>query len=523
MKALVRFDARSRRWPMNEIPERAPRAGCATVATRKTTLGGLLRPRSTRARVLVWLLLGLAVVELGSWQAVRELAEPDAGRRVDAALTQEVAEFRGLAGRGRDPISGRPLRNDLRTLFDVFARLDPPERGEALFTYVAGAPYRSRAGSPRAALLRPPAGVVRTLATTKRGWLETAAGRGRYLAAPVRQRGEAGVVIVAKFIAGERADIADTLRTEALVSLGGLVLVSMFAWIVAGRVLAPLQALSGTARTVTATDLTSRIPVEGHDELADLARTFNDMLDRLQRTLESQKEFIDDASHELLTPLTIIRGHLELRWEDPAEREATIELVTDEVMRMTRLVDELRVLALTRRPDFLDSEPLDAGAVVREVFDKVRLLATRDWQLEGGDGGRLVGDRQRLEQALINLAHNAVQYTGPEDRIVIGAAVDAGGARLWVADTGPGVPEDEHARIFERLAYGAGGRRHPNSTGLGLAIVSAIARAHGGRVELNSTPGDGATFAIVIPAITQQGEENDSGLIREALPAAVGG
>jgi signal transduction histidine kinase len=308
-----------------------------------------------------------------------------------------------------------------------------------------------------------------------------------------------------------------------LVSLGAFVLVSMFAWSVAGRVLAPLRGLADTARTVTAGDLTSRIPVDGHDELADLAHTFNDMLDRLQRTLESQKEFIDDATHELLTPLTIIRGHLELSGEDPAEREATAELVTDEVMRMTRLVDELRVLALTRRPDFLDFELLDAGVVVREVFDKVRALASRDWQLESRDGGWLVGDRQRLEQALINLAHNAVQYTGPEDRIAIGAAVDERGARLWVADTGPGVPEDEQARIFERLAYGAGGRRHPNSTGLGLAIVSAIARAHGGRVELQSTPGDGATFAIVIPASARQGEDDDPGLNREAQHAAIGG
>ena len=115
-----------------------------------------------------------------------------------------------------------------------------------------------------------------------------------------------------------------------------------------------------------------------------------------------------------------------------------------------------------------------------------------------------------------------MQYTGVEDSIVIGAGGDPRGARLWVADTGPGVPEDDHARIFERFAHGAGGRRHPNSTGLGLAIVSAIARAHGGRVELDSTPGDGATFAIVIPAITQQGEETDERLHLDAPVAAVG-
>jgi two-component system, OmpR family, sensor kinase len=249
---------------------------------------------------------------------------------------------------------------------------------------------------------------------------------------------------------------------QPLASLASLGLFAVFSWVVVSRVLGRLE-------------------------------------DRVERTLESQKEFIDDATHELLTPLTIIRGHLELGLDDPGDRQGAVEVVTDEVIRMTRLVDELRVLAHTRRPDFLDAEPLDAGTMVREVLDKVRGLARRDWQLAGCDGVWVMGDRHRLQQALINLAHNAVQYTCREDRIVIGAGADERGTRLWVADTGPGIPEDEHARIFERFAYGAGGRRHPDSTGLGLAIVSAIARAHGGKVELDSSPGAGATFAIVIP------------------------
>jgi hypothetical protein len=135
-----------------------------------------IRPRSTRARVLAWLLLGLGVVELVSWQAARQLAGFDAQQRVDAALTEEVVELRGLARSGRDPVSGRPLGGDLGTLFDVFARLNPPERNEALFTYVGGAPNRYRTGSARAAMLRPPDGLARALAASKRGSLDTAGG-----------------------------------------------------------------------------------------------------------------------------------------------------------------------------------------------------------------------------------------------------------------------------------------------------------------------------------------------------------
>jgi two-component system OmpR family sensor kinase len=244
-------------------------------------------------------------------------------------------------------------------------------------------------------------------------------------------------------------------------------------------------------------------------------------LGRLQRTVDRQKQFIEDATHELLTPLAIIRGHLELCGEDPAEREATAELVNDEIERMTRLLDELRVLAHAPRADFLDFELLDAGVVVQDVFDKVRGLASRDWRLVSRAGGWLVGDRRRLEQALINLAHNAVQHTDEDDRIVIGAAVYEREARLWVGDTGPGVPAGEHARIFERFGHGAGGRRHPGSTGLGLAIVSAIARGHGGRVELTSAPGEGATFAIVIPLIADEGGDVEPGLDRRSPLAAV--
>jgi two-component system, OmpR family, sensor kinase len=256
------------------------------------------------------------------------------------------------------------------------------------------------------------------------------------------------------------------MRVRVPLTAGGLALASVVGWAFAGRARAPLQEL-----------------------------------DVLRSTVDRQRRFIEDATHELLTPLAIIRGHIELCGDDPAERAATAALVNDEIGRMTRLLDELRLLAHAPRPEFLDLELLDAGVVADDVFAKVRGLAERDWVLERGAGGWLVGDRRRLEQALINLTHNAVQHTAEGDRIALGAAVDGGDARLWVADTGPGVPAHEHARIFERFDRGDAGRRRPGSTGLGLAIVAAIARGHGGRVELTSAPGAGATFALVIPLI----------------------
>ena len=262
--------------------------------------------------------------------------------------------------------------------------------------------------------------------------------------------------------------------------------------------LAPLRVLRDTARSISESDLTRRIPVEGDDELADLARTFNAMLDRLEDAFASQRAFVSDASHELRTPITIVRGHLELLEDDPKERAETIELVTDELDRMGRLVNDLLLLAKAQRPDFLQPEPIDAGEFTRELFAKASALAGRDWRLGEVAGGRIVADRQRLTQAVMNLSENAVNHTSERDAVELGSAIRNGHVRLWVRDTGPGVSEGEREHIFERFARGSEATRADGS-GLGLAITQAIAEAHNGHVELDSRPGAGARFTVVIP------------------------
>ncbi len=299
-------------------------------------------------------------------------------------------------------------------------------------------------------------------------------------------------------LSDELDEVNEALQIAVGVNVGVLILASMLAWVIAGRVLQPLRLLRDTARNISESDLTRRIPVESDDELADLARTFNEMLDRLEEAFGSQKAFISDAGHELRTPITIIRGHLDVMGDDPQERRETLELVGDELDRMSRLVNDLLLLAKATRPDFLQPETVDLDDLTRELFAKASALAQRDWRLSSVGTGRIVADRQRITQAVMNLSQNAVTHTLSGDAVELGSELRNGRVRLWVKDTGPGVPEHEQARIFERFVRLD---RAPagEGAGLGLAITRAVAEAHGGRVELDSRPGGGARFTVIIP------------------------
>jgi signal transduction histidine kinase len=167
---------------------------------------------------------------------------------------------------------------------------------------------------------------------------------------------------------------------------------------------------------------------------------------------------------------------------------------------MARFVDDLLTLARAERSDFLHPGDVDLDALTEELLAKIQALdATRRWQLDGVGPGRIVADRQRLTQAVVNLARNALEHTADGDEIALGSSLSDGVASIWVRDGGPGVPLAEQQRIFERFARAGRAKRRSDGAGLGLAIVRAIAEAHGGRVVLASQPGDGARFTIVVP------------------------
>jgi signal transduction histidine kinase len=277
-----------------------------------------------------------------------------------------------------------------------------------------------------------------------------------------------------------------------------LLIGSVVIWRVAESVLRPVRLTTETVHEISTADLTRRLPVSGNDEVADLGRTFNDLLAKLEDAFETQRRFVDDAGHELRTPITIIRGHLELLDDDPAERERTLALVGDELERMQRIVTDLLTLAKVERPDFLSLEAVDLATLTDELIDKVRPLGEREWVVDARARGIVIADRQRLSQAVIQLAQNAVQHTVEGGVIALGSEIRAGEARLWVRDTGEGISADELDGIFGRFAR-ARRRRVSDGAGLGLSIVRAIAEAHGGRVDVESALGVGSTFTVVVP------------------------
>jgi signal transduction histidine kinase len=439
--------------------------------------------RSARARIVASIALLLAFAAVVSTLALRQVLLARVDDRIEGGLAQEVAELRRLAN--------QTDTDDVQRLFDTFFARDVPDEGEASFAFVGSRPYRSNAdlGTSEALLDR-----VRSLGETlevTRGDIEGT----RYIAVPMTDDGtRRGVFVVTADLAHERAEVSEAVQVSAGIALAMLVLVSGLAFVAVGRVLAPLRALGATARSIGSTDdLTRRIDVRTDDEIGELGHLFNAMLDRLEQAFALQREFVSDAGHELRTPITIIRGHLELLEE---RDRATLKIVTDELDRMSRFVEDLLTLAKAERPDFLHLDTLDLDLLTDELMVKATKLAPRDWRLEHTGAGLLTADRQRLTQAVMNLAHNAVQHTTESDTIALGSELADGDARIWVADTGPGIAPEDRERIFERHVRSA----HKDGAGLGLAIVRTIAQAHHGRIELDSEPGAGARFTIVIPA-----------------------
>lgn len=294
---------------------------------------------------------------------------------------------------------------------------------------------------------------------------------------------------------------------KVLLLAGGAALIAALVagYLLAARTASPLRHFAATAAEVDAGDLTPRLEADPGDahELRTLAEAFNHMLDRLDRAFAQQRQFTSDASHELRSPLTAIRGQLEVLGRDhnpSAEDVRRVEAVTlKEMGRVERLVDDL--LALAR---------LDEGVGVElrevEVVPFLMDLATAepDQRAEIGDlcVGTITADPDLLAQVVRNLLTNAHRYAGPAGRVMLSARADRENLVVVVEDDGPGIPEDERERVFDRFHRSEAARdRASGASGLGLGITRSIVDRHGGRIWIDDSPLGGARVSFSLPGL----------------------
>jgi signal transduction histidine kinase len=477
------------------------------MTTTATTDPPTTRTLSARTRIVGWTLLlvglALAVSIVMTWSILLIRVDD----RVDAELANEAAKLRSYATAPTEPGGSTPPR-DVASFLARYLAVNVPDRYETLFSVVDGRADRRSPTVPPARLDNDEAFINQLSTTTvpTTGWTESAAGRVRYAVVPVELAGDrrSGALVIVQFRDLQQGEVNEAMRVLGATALGALVVAGLGGWLVAGRVLAPVRLVRQAAERISgSSDLSRRLGVAGNDDVAALARTFNHMLDRLDGAFAAQRRFLDDAGHELRTPITVIRGHLELLADgtddDPAERAATIDLVMDELRRMHRIVDDLIMLARAGQPDFLAPDEVELADLTMRAVATARPLGDRRWRVAEVAEVQVIADGQRLTQALMQLVANAVRHTTDGDTIEVGSAARDGQVRLWVRDSGPGVAPADRERIFERFVRAGNGVRPPDGAGLGLAIVRSIAHAHGGGVRVEDAEGGGARFVLTLP------------------------
>jgi two-component system OmpR family sensor kinase len=301
--------------------------------------------------------------------------------------------------------------------------------------------------------------------------------------------------------------------TEMFVVGGVLLAIGLLSWWLVRLGLRPLDRMAETAGAIAGGDLSKRVePADDRTEVGQLGTALNTMLGRIETSFEEQRasearlrRFVADASHELRTPLTSIRGYAALFRRGAADRpedlERAMRRIEDEGARMGLIVDDLLLLARLDQGRPLERRPVDLTALAGDAADDLRAAdPDREVTLDAQRDVAVEGDEPRLRQVVANLLDNARTHTPAGTPVTIRLAVEGQDAVLDVADRGPGMSDDEAARVFERFYRGDPSRsRESGGTGLGLSIAAAIVRAHGGTIGVSAAPGEGTTFRIRLP------------------------
>ena len=427
-------------------------------------------------------------------------------RTLDTGLNEEVAEYTGAASR-------RPAGQTMFAFSQgyLLTHVRDPHRA-LLLRFADGSVLRSSGAAPlanapkvEAWLATPPSQPVTTDAPTS--------GRTYRVHVVPATSASDPLIIAADDQMGVRQESNDAFSVIGIEAAVAVLVALASTYLLLRRAFGTIDRMTTAARNVEHEDLTQRINYDGpDDEIGRLARTFDEMLSRLEAAFQSQRRLLSDVSHQIRTPLTVIRGHVEMlqrgATKNRSETGEMVALVMDEIDRTTRLVDQLLLLGRSMESTFVEIDRVDLPSFMGDLYEAAQALAPRRWSLGTVPDVVVLVDAAKLRGALLNLVDNAVKATTPDDSIRLEA--DAGAELvLTVADSGRGIPLDRQAALFDRFARGEHDER---GAGLGLAIVKAVAEGHGGRVTLESAPDAGCSVHIILPASRIERESDRAAL-----------
>ncbi|MGO2619506.1 MAG: HAMP domain-containing sensor histidine kinase [Glutamicibacter ardleyensis] len=470
---------------------------------------------SARVRIVGWIVLTTAVALLAVTVTMRSIMSGQVAEAANVGITQEIEEFRTFAAEGLDPQTARPFAS-MDELLERYLARQQPMAGEAIVGESVGRVLAAQGTSDR---------TGDTLAQDKillgqiledprtSGIYDTRYGTVRWAKAVAQEAGAANSngaggqahLVVAHFIASaqEEADRQAVLLFG--VATGGLALTAGIAWLVARQIMRPIRTVRETAASITAHDLSARIPVAGRDDLAQLAQTVNAMLDRVEDSHLAQRHFIAEAREHLNAPQRRLASALEeLASEDlPSGQRARLVCGAQaHIEQMGQTLSDLDVLAQSSNPDFVQPKLVSAGEVTADAAaqaSRAGAYPERHFRIEESARVEAWLDPMRIAQSLHQLVRNAVAHTGEGDTIRIGSAVAGDHVTFWVGNDGPGLDPDRARALLETYRSAQHDGERDLGMGLGLAVVKAIAQAHQGSAWVESGDGAGTRFGFSLP------------------------